>query len=91
MPDSHSFDDAVRLHQEGRVVEAELAYRQVLREQPDHAGALHLLGVTPTRPRLCYSDNTKAAKSSISCSVHGPPRTRCCPCRPLLKRSFSVA
>ena len=40
-----SFDEALRLHQQGRLDEAELAYRQLLCEQPDHAGALHLLGV----------------------------------------------
>ena len=40
-----SFDEAVFLHQHGRLDEAELAYRQLLCEQPDHAGALHLLGV----------------------------------------------
>ena len=36
---------AVGHHQAGRRVEAEAIYRQVLAECPDHAGALHLLGV----------------------------------------------
>jgi predicted O-linked N-acetylglucosamine transferase (SPINDLY family) len=32
-------------HQAGRLAEAEKIYRQILSQQPDHAGALHLLGV----------------------------------------------
>jgi predicted O-linked N-acetylglucosamine transferase (SPINDLY family) len=32
-------------HQAGRLAEAERIYRQVLAQQPDHADALHLLGV----------------------------------------------
>jgi len=40
------FDEALALHQNGRIAEAEEGYRQVLHGQPDHPGALHLLGVT---------------------------------------------
>jgi predicted O-linked N-acetylglucosamine transferase (SPINDLY family) len=40
-----SFTDAVRNHQAGRLAEAEKLYRQVLATQPNHAEALHLLGV----------------------------------------------
>ena len=40
-----SFDEALALHQSGRIAEAEAIYRQVLEQQPDHPGALHLLGV----------------------------------------------
>jgi predicted O-linked N-acetylglucosamine transferase (SPINDLY family) len=36
---------AVRLHQEGRLGEAEGLYRQVLAKNPDEADALHLLGI----------------------------------------------
>jgi predicted O-linked N-acetylglucosamine transferase (SPINDLY family) len=36
-------------HQSGRLAEAERMYRQVLAEQPDHADALHLLGVLAAR------------------------------------------
>jgi predicted O-linked N-acetylglucosamine transferase (SPINDLY family) len=36
---------AVQHHQAGRLAEAEKIYRQVLVHQPDHADALHLLGV----------------------------------------------
>ena len=40
-----SFDDALRLHQEGRLAEAEQVYRRILDGEPNHTGALHLLGV----------------------------------------------
>jgi len=36
---------AVQHHQAGRLAEAELLYRQILAAQPNHADALHLLGV----------------------------------------------
>ncbi|MGD0389409.1 MAG: tetratricopeptide repeat protein [Tepidisphaeraceae bacterium] len=36
---------AIQHHQAGRLEEAERIYRQVLTQQPDHASALHLLGV----------------------------------------------
>jgi len=38
-------DDALRLHQRGEFERAEAIYRNVLRQQPDHTDALHLLGV----------------------------------------------
>lgn len=40
-----AFDEAVKLHQGRRLVEAEDIYRRILAAQPGHAGALHLLGV----------------------------------------------
>jgi tetratricopeptide (TPR) repeat protein len=40
-----SFDQAVALHQGRRLVEAEEIYRRILALEPQHAGALHLLGV----------------------------------------------
>jgi tetratricopeptide (TPR) repeat protein len=36
---------AARCYQAGRLAEAELLYRQILQAEPDHADALHLLGV----------------------------------------------
>jgi protein O-GlcNAc transferase len=39
------FNEGLAHHQAGRLVEAEKAYRRVLAAQPDHADALHLLGV----------------------------------------------
>jgi glycosyltransferase involved in cell wall biosynthesis len=45
MSDNLLFDQALALHQSGRMVEAEELYQHVLQQQPDHPGALHLLGV----------------------------------------------
>ncbi len=39
------FKGAVRLHQAGRLAQADAAYRQVLQQNPRHADALHMLGV----------------------------------------------
>ncbi len=36
---------AIQHHQAGRLAEAESIYRQILQQQPQHADALHLLGV----------------------------------------------
>jgi protein O-GlcNAc transferase len=40
-----ALDLAVQHHQAGRLREAETLYRQVLAQQPQHVGAMHLLGV----------------------------------------------
>jgi len=40
-----TFDLALQHHQAGRLHEAEPLYRQILAQQPAHAGVLHLLGV----------------------------------------------
>ena len=42
---SLSYEAAVALHLQGRVGEAERAYRSVLKSHPDHGEALHGLGV----------------------------------------------
>jgi Flp pilus assembly protein TadD len=39
------FAAAVGCHQAGDFRQAAARYRDILRQQPDHAGALHLLGV----------------------------------------------
>jgi protein O-GlcNAc transferase len=41
-----TFEQALTHHRAGRVSDAERLYRQVLQVQSDHAGAMHLLGVT---------------------------------------------
>src|ERR1700730_15811394 len=40
-----AFDHALAFHQAGRLSEAEQMYRQILKDQPNHSDALHLLGV----------------------------------------------
>lgn len=40
-----SFDQGLRLHQQGRLAEAQAHYQRVLQAAPDHFDALHLLGV----------------------------------------------
>lgn len=42
---AQSFDTALRLHREGQLQRAEFLYRDVLRQAPDHADALNMLGV----------------------------------------------
>ena len=45
MGDAELLGTGLKHHQAGRLVEAEACYRRVLAGQPDHADALHLLGV----------------------------------------------
>jgi len=40
-----AFDLALKHHQSGQLQQAEQLYRQILAQQPQHADALHLLGV----------------------------------------------
>jgi tetratricopeptide (TPR) repeat protein len=42
---TQSLQDAVQLHRDGNIDQAELAYRNILDDEPEHAEALHLLGV----------------------------------------------
>jgi tetratricopeptide (TPR) repeat protein len=44
-----AFESGVQHHQAGRLQEAEQLYRQILARQPDHAGALHYLGLIAQR------------------------------------------
>ena len=45
MTDEASFDYAIDLHRHGRLPKAAQIYREVLQSEPNHPGALHLLGV----------------------------------------------
>jgi tetratricopeptide (TPR) repeat protein len=44
-PDQKLLDEAIQLHQEGRLVDAVQRYQRILAAEPDHADALHLSGV----------------------------------------------
>jgi tetratricopeptide (TPR) repeat protein len=44
-PTAEAFAQAVSLHRQGRVPAAETLYQAVLAQNPDHAGALHQLGI----------------------------------------------
>jgi protein O-GlcNAc transferase len=65
---SESFDDAVRLHQQGQVDEAERIYQQFLQAEPNHAGALHLLGVVRQQ-----QGDFEAARESIGRAIAQNP------------------
>jgi tetratricopeptide (TPR) repeat protein len=45
------FNQGMTLHQQGKLADAERIYRDVLRHQPDHFDALHLLGVIALQTR----------------------------------------
>ena len=45
MPPRDALQQAISLHQQGRLADAEQLYRQILARQPAHFDALHLLGV----------------------------------------------
>jgi predicted O-linked N-acetylglucosamine transferase (SPINDLY family) len=45
------FKQGMALHQQGKLAEAERIYGEVLRQQPDHFDALHLLGVIAGQTR----------------------------------------
>ena len=44
-PGTGVLENAIRIHQAGRLDEAEKIYRQILEADPGHADALHYLGV----------------------------------------------
>lgn len=45
-PEEAAFEAALAAHQAGRISEAQAAYLQILKRLPDHAPALHFLGVS---------------------------------------------
>jgi len=63
------FEQAARLHRQGRLAEAEPIYREVLRQQPDHFDALHLLGVIAIDTRRA-EDGAGLIKKAIALNGH---------------------
>jgi protein O-GlcNAc transferase len=69
-------DDAIRLavqhHQAGRLANAEQIYRQVLAQQPNHADALHLLGVLAGQARR-YDIAVELIRRAIAINTSNAP------------------
>lgn len=65
---STSFRQAVALHQQGRLADADAAYRAVLRAVPDHADTLRLWGLVALQ-----SGAVAAACARLSCAVAANP------------------
>ncbi len=61
--------DALALHEKGRIAEAAAVYREILKQSPNDAGALHLLGVAELQ-----SGNTPAAIVMIRRAAALEPR-----------------
>jgi tetratricopeptide (TPR) repeat protein len=67
------FQQAVRLHQTGRLAEAEHAYRQLLAVAPGHADALHMLGVMAMQagnPRAAIDLFDRAIKLTPDAAIY---------------------
>jgi len=62
------FQQAMALHQNGRLQEAEVLYRQVLKFQPRHVDSLHLLGVVAYQAK-----NYRAAAELIGQAIEIHP------------------
>jgi len=64
-------DEAIRLHQDGRVNEARAIYEGIIKTHPTHTDALHLLGVAETQGgRLCVATHLIAKAIALNPSVH---------------------
>ena len=61
-------DQAMTDHRNGRLDAAERGYRSVLRDEPDHSDALHLLGVA-----LCQNGRKVEALLSIEKAIERMP------------------
>jgi tetratricopeptide (TPR) repeat protein len=60
-------NDAIKLHEEGRLAEAETIYQRILETQPDHFASLHLLGAVELQ-RCRYADAIRRIDAAISCN-----------------------
>lgn len=64
MPQPTALEHAVALHQQGRLADAERAYRDILRQTPTDADAWHLLGIVALQ-----SGHAEAAAALITRSI----------------------
>ncbi|MGB5802226.1 MAG: tetratricopeptide repeat protein, partial [Mesorhizobium sp.] len=62
---------ALALHQAGRAGEAEALYRQVLAVKPDHAAALHFLGILLHQGRRS-ADGVALIEKSVRAAPNNP-------------------
>ena len=67
---SADIDQAITLHESGRLNEAEAIYRRILARDPDHAQALHLCGVAQHQ-----RGDQRAALASIDAAIAASPQT----------------
>jgi predicted TPR repeat methyltransferase len=67
-PDEPTLQKAIEAHKGGRLVEAEAAYRSILRRRPDDADALNFLGML-----TCQAGNPRAAADLLQRSVTVQP------------------
>ena len=64
-----SIQDAVALHQQGQLAQAEAIYRQILAAEPKNANALHLLGVIASQAG-CYQVAIDLIDQAIEVNPH---------------------
>ena len=75
--ESHALDiqqilqDAVALHGQGRLAEALQTYQRILDVEPEHADALHLMGVV-YQQQGDYTTAIRMIKLSVSLNAHNP-------------------
>jgi predicted O-linked N-acetylglucosamine transferase (SPINDLY family) len=81
-PISATLQQAIACHQRGALAEAELLYREILAQAPDHFDALHLLGVLQTqtgnheqatlliRRAIALNPDHAAAHSNLGLALH---------------------
>ena len=82
------FNQGVALHQQGKLAEAERIYEEVLRQQPNHFDALHLLGIIALQTRrteravelirkaIELNAKVAAAHSNLGNALTGPEASR---------------
>lgn len=66
-----NINTAVQLHQRGELDPAASIYRSILASRPDHADALHLLGVVAKQKRQ-LPEAIELIERAIACNPHGP-------------------
>ncbi|MGA2440074.1 MAG: tetratricopeptide repeat protein [Tepidisphaeraceae bacterium] len=66
------FESGLSHHQAGRLAKAQRIYRQVLAQQPDHADALHLLGVLAAQAGRLDAAIDLIRKAIVICPTNPP-------------------